>query len=122
MKIQCPSCRTEYEVDNSYLDQEVECPKCNETFTVSMSMLIVDSTTNTAKDKKIEIPKPSNCVYSSEGNPSKEGEESLTNGNSSSKGYSKYLILESPYCCWECSYLPHPASSNQQKVRLSKTV
>lgn len=93
MKIQCPSCRTEYEVDNSYLDQEVECPKCNETFTVSMSMLIVDSTTNTAKDKKIEIPKPSNCVYSSEGNPSKEGEESLTNGNSSSKGYSKYLIF-----------------------------
>lgn len=40
MKIQCPNCNQEYDVDNSFLDKSVACAKCGEEFTVSLSLLV----------------------------------------------------------------------------------
>ncbi len=95
MKVQCPSCHTEYEVDNSYLDKEVECAKCSETFIVSMSTLVVESPANALLIEKRQASKPSS-LGSGENAPKQTQAKSTVSerniGKSNPKGKLKLLI------------------------------
>ena len=93
MKVQCPSCHTDYEVDNSYLDKEVECAKCNETFVVSMSTLVFDDSSANALQVESE-----HLSLDSDENAQKQiqvdtTENARDTSKSVSKGKLKFLIM-----------------------------
>ncbi len=45
MRIKCPACNQEYEIDKDYFDKKVECA-CGETFVVSTLLLVPEKTYN----------------------------------------------------------------------------
>ena len=57
MKIQCPFCEQQYDVDNGYLDKEVECATCKQSFVVTMATVIVDVETSHTQEHTSEIEK-----------------------------------------------------------------